>query len=273
MNRSAAAVSYHSYGGSAPENYERFFVPAIGTPFAEELLAVAGLRSGERVLDVACGTGIVARLAAGRVGAGGTVAGLDLNPGMLAAARSATPEGLSIEWHQSSAEKMPFTDGSFDVVLSSLGLQFFPDKLAALKEMYRVLTPGGRIAVGTVGPMPPPFGALAEAMARYVKPEAGAFVEQVFSLHDPREFGDLVKSAGFGEVAVDTRTVRLVLPPPNEFLWQYVHSTPIAGLLAQVDDETRGEIERDVVGAWEPYVDDGALIARPSMVVATGRRG
>src|SRR5687767_11990931 len=102
-----ATPFFEAYGGSAPENYERYFVPAIGRPLAEDLTETADLRPGERVLDVACGTGVVARLAAERVGAGGTVAGLDLNPGMLAVARAITPPQLTIVWHHGSAEAMP----------------------------------------------------------------------------------------------------------------------------------------------------------------------
>jgi predicted RNA methylase len=85
-----------SYGGSAPENYERYFVPAIGAPLANDLIGIAALRPGERVLDVACGTGVVARLASQAVGSAGTVAGLDINPGMLAVARSTTQSGMAI---------------------------------------------------------------------------------------------------------------------------------------------------------------------------------
>ncbi len=88
-----------TYGGSAPENYQRYFVPVIGGPFAADLVADAALRAGERVLDVACGTGIVARLAAERVGPSGEVAALDLNPAMLSVARSVPATGAAIRWY------------------------------------------------------------------------------------------------------------------------------------------------------------------------------
>src|SRR3546814_10556694 len=100
-----------------------------------DLVRNAALREGERVLDVACGTGVVTRLASEQVGATGAVSGLDVNPGMLAVARAATPEGMSIEWHEANAEAMPLPDASFDVVLCQLGLQFMPDRQAALREM------------------------------------------------------------------------------------------------------------------------------------------
>src|SRR3546814_10481734 len=92
-------------GASPPENYQCFFVPAIGAPLAADLVRNAALREGERVLDVACGTGVVTRLASEQVGATGAVSGLDVNPGMLAVARAATPEGMSIEWHEAKDRK------------------------------------------------------------------------------------------------------------------------------------------------------------------------
>src|SRR6266702_1414730 len=136
MGTSASAVSFKSYGGNAPENYERYFVPVIGTPFARALLEVADLGHGERVLDVACGTGVVTRLAAEHVGSEGAVAGLDLNPGMIAVARTAVPDP-SIAWYEGNAESIPLPDGSFDALLCSLGLQFVSDKDAAVREMHR----------------------------------------------------------------------------------------------------------------------------------------
>src|SRR6185503_2261928 len=104
--------SFEKYGGTAPENYERYFVPAIAAPLAEELVRAAGLRAGERAIDVACGTGVVARLAAARVGDMGAVAGVDINPGMLAVARTVTPPEVAIDWHEASADTLPFADAT-----------------------------------------------------------------------------------------------------------------------------------------------------------------
>jgi ubiquinone/menaquinone biosynthesis C-methylase UbiE len=133
-----------TYGGSATENYERFFVPAIGGPFAADLIAQAAVKPGERVLDVACGTGALTRLAAEHVGPQGSVAGLDVNPGMLAVARSLpAPADPRISWYEAPAESMPLPDDAFDVVLCQLGLQFMDDKPAAVREMHRVTAAGG----------------------------------------------------------------------------------------------------------------------------------
>ena len=261
-----------AYGGNPPANYERFFVPAIGAPLATDLIRLAVLRPGERVLDVACGTGVVARLASQQVGATGTVAGLDVNPGMLAVARSATPPGTLIEWHAASAEAMPIPDASFDVVLCQMGLQFVPDKHAALREMWRVLVHGGRLILNVPGPTPRLFTIMGEALARHIGAEAAGFVNHVFSLHDTAEIQNLVSGAGFHDVSVQSDTKPLRLPAPEEFLWQYVHSTPLAGAVAQVDDERRGSLERDVVAKWQEFVKDRALVLQVRIVVATARK-
>jgi ubiquinone/menaquinone biosynthesis C-methylase UbiE len=129
--------------GSAPEVYERELVPAVFGPWAPILVELAHPRTGERVVDIACGTGIVARIAAARIGPTGAMAGVDLNPGMLSVARSVaatnSQPGAPIQWHEASADKLPFPDGSFDIVYCQLGLQFFADRAAALREMRRVL--------------------------------------------------------------------------------------------------------------------------------------
>jgi ubiquinone/menaquinone biosynthesis C-methylase UbiE len=261
-----------AYRGNLPANYERFFVPAIGAPLATDLVRLAALRPGEQVLDVACGTGVVARLASQQVGATGTVAGLDVNPGMLAVARSATPPGMPIEWHEASAESMPLSDASFDVVLCQMGLQFMPDKQAALREMRRVLVRGGRLILNVPGPTPRLFTIMGEALARHIGAEAAGFVNYVFSLHDTAEIQNLVSGAGFHDVSVQSDTKPLRLPAPEEFLWQYVHSTPLAGAVAQVDDERRGSLEHDVAAKWQEFVKDRALVLQVRIVVATARK-
>ncbi len=137
--------------GNPAEVYESFFVPAMFAPLATLVLDRVSPRPGERVLDVACGTGIVARRAARLVGDGGRVVGVDPSPAMLAVARSAAvSEDVSVEWQEGTAEALPFPDASFDLAFCQMGLQFFPDKQAGLTELHRVLVPGGRTAVSVL---------------------------------------------------------------------------------------------------------------------------
>ena len=130
--------------GHAAEVYETFFVPALFAPWAPRVADAALLAPGQKVLDVACGTGVLAREAALRVAPDGTVTGLDRNEGMLAVARRAAP---GLDWRSGVAEALPFPDRAFDAVVSQFGLMFFDDRAAALREMWRVLRPGGRLVL------------------------------------------------------------------------------------------------------------------------------
>ncbi len=261
---------YHAMAASVPDNYERYFVPTIGRPASKGLLAAAQLKPGERVLDVACGTGVVTRAAADAVGPIGKVAGLDINPGMLARARKQVPSGKSIDWYEASAESMPLPDRSFDVVLCQMGLQFMPNKPAVLSEMRRVLVPGGRALVTVPGPEPDLFSIMIDALGRRIGPEAAAFERTVFSLHDKGEIRTLFDEAGFAKVAVESSTARLNLPGPRDFLWQYINSTPMVGTVMKVDEATRTAFERDVTEKWQPFRANGGMNLEVRITTAVG---
>jgi len=261
-----------AFGGTAPENYERFFVPAIGRPVAEDLVAAADLQPGERVLDVACGTGVIARLALAAVAPSGRVVGLDVNPGMLAVAQKEAPRDAGIEWREASAESMPLQDGAFDVVLCQMGLQFVPNKLGALREMRRVLAAGGRVLISVPGPIPPLFAIMADGLARDIGPEAASFAQVVFSLHDADELAGLLKSAGFRDIEVRTATKKLQVPAAGDFLWQYIHSTPLIATVAKADDAKRAAFERDVTSRWQPFAANGGMTLEVGMTTATARK-
>lgn len=124
--------------------YEAALVPALMKEWAPRLIGAAAIRPADRVLDVACGTGVLTRAIADAVTASGSVVGLDIDPGMLAVARELRPD---VEWRQGSANELPFSDASFDAVVSQFGLMFFPGAPGAIAEMWRVLKPGGRMAV------------------------------------------------------------------------------------------------------------------------------
>jgi ubiquinone/menaquinone biosynthesis C-methylase UbiE len=223
------------------------------------------------VLDVACGTGVAARLAAERVGANGTVAAVDLNPAMLSVARTIAASGAAIRWYETSAESMPLPDDGFDVVLCQLGLQFMADKSAALREMRRVLAPGGRVLVST--PLPNAFfGVLDEAVERHVGREAGGFVRMVFSLNDVAALDRLFRQAGFDDVSVRTYGKPIRLPAAREFLWQYVHSTPLAGMLSNLDAAGIAALETEIVERWRRWSDKGGMSCEQGMNVATAHK-
>jgi hypothetical protein len=113
---------------------------------------------------------------------------------------------------------------------------------------------------------------MGEALARYIGAEAAGFVNHVFSLHDSAELRNLINGTGFRDVSVQASTASLRLPAPEEFLWQYVHSTPLAGAVAHLNEERRGSLERDVVAKWQEFVKDRTLVLQLRMVVATARK-
>jgi SAM-dependent methyltransferase len=266
-----AQISFETYRGDAAENYQRYFVPAIGAPLAYELVERAALRPGERVVDVACGTGVVTRLAAERVGPAGTVVGVDFNPAMLAVASDADGAG-AIEWHEANADALRLPDESFEVVLCQLGLQFFADRAKALREMRRVLVPGGRALVSVPGPAPRLFAVADEAVARHLGPDASVFLHTVFSLHEPDELRSLLVDAAFVDVDARSEAKTLRLSPPRDFLWQYAYGTPLAAAAKALDDDTRAAFEQEVVARWQPFVEDGRLILEMGMTTARGVR-
>ncbi len=197
------------------QTYEDYFVPHQFRPWTEELLVRAVPVPGNRVLDVACGTGIVARLVAQRVGAGTAIAGLDLSPAMIEVARAAAArEGVEVDWHVGSADALPFPDGSFDMVLIQQGLQFFPDKRAAINEVHRVLAPGGRFGTATWAEIAanPFFERFAAAVERHLGTPA---MQTPFSLGDADVLRSLLVGAGFEGVRLVrvTRTARFPDPP------------------------------------------------------------
>jgi ubiquinone/menaquinone biosynthesis C-methylase UbiE len=243
----------------------------VAAPLASELVEGSRLRAGERVLDLACGTGVVAKLAARAVGPAGRVTGLDMNPGMLAVARATTGPDAEIDWREAPADHLPFPDRSFDAALCQFGIQFFPDRSAALREVHRVLEPGGRVAASVPGPTPPVFDVLARALTANVSADAARFVQVVFSIHEPEEVAALLTDAGFGGVEARSRVKPLRIPDPAAFLWQYLASTPLATTVADMSDGDRSSFERDVLEGCRPFIGSSGLVMDLSVTTGVGR--
>jgi ubiquinone/menaquinone biosynthesis C-methylase UbiE len=256
--------------GNAAELYERYVVPYFLGPWVPEFIEVAALQPGERVLDVACGTGVVARLAAQQVGPAGQVTGLDLNPGMLAVARALPPPpGATITWVECSAVVMHVPDATFEVVLCQQGLQFFPDKPAALWEMHRVLVPGGRVVLSVWGTTVDPYGlALWEAVERHVGTEAATRLRAPRVVPEPEELSRLLNEAGFREVHIRTSRRTQSLPALETLVLCHLAATPIADAVAALSDEARTALARDVRSALQAYADgDGVAVPNETNMV------
>jgi SAM-dependent methyltransferase len=260
--------------GSAAQVYERELVPAIFGPWASQVVGLAAPAAGERVLDAACGTGVVARLAAERVGAEGRVVGLDLNPGMLAVARGLPVGGAPIGWVQATAGRLPFPDGSFEVVCCQLGLQFFPDRSAALAEMARVLVAGGRLVVMVWRSIDhsPGFAVLAGALDRHVGAAAGALMRAPFGLGDETALRDLVAGAGFGEVGVDRQAGVVRFGSARALVVAYGAGSPLAGPIGAAGPAARAGLVAEVQAALEPWQGAAGLAFPIEALLVSGRR-
>jgi ubiquinone/menaquinone biosynthesis C-methylase UbiE len=258
--------------GNAAEFYERY-VRLLMEPWVHRLVDVAGLQPAEHVLDVACGTGFVARFAAPRVGPVGRVVGVDLNASMIEAARAAADRdpATAIEWRTGDAAALPFENGVFDVVFCQQGVQFFPDRLLALREMRRVLRPGGRLAFtvwSAIGDTPYQ-AALAEALARHVGPEAGSVARAPCALHDAQELHSLVASAGFRNVRVRPAIETTKLPLPEEFVPGHLAALPIAQTMARLAPDRRAALLEEMTAALRVYVDGDQLVLPSGANVVT----
>ncbi len=266
-------ASYRDFTGTGAENYERYFVPAIGAPVSAGLLRAAALAPGEHVLDVGCGTGIVARQAATAVGATGSVTGVDVAADMIAvAAAQPAPSGAPIEWREGDATSLPVATGSVDVVVCQMSLMFVEDRAVAVHEMHRVLVDGGRVVVTTPGPIQPPFELLEAAIVRHISPALAGFVRMVFSMHEPAVLASLLRDGGFTAVDVSVYHAALDLPSPAEFLWQYINFTPMAPFVADAPRAAQEAMEAQVVESWQPYVRDGRTPVSQPMLLAVGGR-
>ena len=242
--------------GSAAEVYQRQLVPAIFGPWAPRVLDLAAPATGERLLDTACGTGVVARLAADRVGPSGQAVGQDLNPGMLAAASTLPIRSVPIAWVQASTGQLPFADGSFEVVACQLGLQYFPDRPAAVAELARVLAPGGRLAamVWRSIDRSPGFAALADALDRSIGPDAGAIMRAPFALNDEEVVRDLLAGGGFEDVEVRPEAGTVRFSSSQEFVLAQGTGSPLAGTIGAADPAARATLLADAettLATWQ----------------------
>jgi ubiquinone/menaquinone biosynthesis C-methylase UbiE len=268
-----SSVSYRHFTGTAAENYQRDFVPAIATPVSRDLLRAADLRPGERVLDVACGTGVISRLAAERVGLGGSVTAIDIAQDMIDVAKAvAGPDGAKIDWRTADAESLPLPDASVDVVLCQMGLMFMENRSAAVAEMRRVLSPTGRVVVNTPGRIQPVYEHLERAIVEHISPDLGGFVSAVFSMHDPDKVAALLREAGLRDVSATESTTIFRLAAPAEFLWQYINLTPMAAFIDQAPDDAKTALERQFVDGVQAHVIDGVTVVEQPMVIATANR-
>jgi ubiquinone/menaquinone biosynthesis C-methylase UbiE len=215
----------------AAEVYEARFVPAFFAEWAPHLVDAARIATGQCVLDVACGTGIVARTVADRLGAAGRVVGVDLSEAMLTVARRVRPD---VEWRQGDVSALPFPDRSFDAVLCQMALMFFPDRAGAVREMRRVVRDGGSVAVLVPAHLDtqPAYGPFVEMAARHAGPAAASLLSAYFACGRLDQLTALVEAAGLHVSETRTRLGRARFPSVDAFVETEVKGTPLGGRLS-----------------------------------------
>jgi ubiquinone/menaquinone biosynthesis C-methylase UbiE len=241
------------------EAYEQSFVPALFAQWVQPMLDIATVRPGHRVLDVACGTGVVARAAADLVGPTGSVTGLDLNPAMLAVAARLRPD---IEWRGGDAAALPFDSEQFDAVLCQSALFFFPDVGAAITDMARVLAPDGVLAIQTYAEVAdqPGFRDLEAVVERYAPPEAMHYIETYWSQGDLAKLCQQVEAPGLEILETRTKLGTATYASVENLVEIEIRGTPLADRLSE------DQIEAILVECKEHlagYVTSAGRLAMP----------
>ncbi len=268
----ATGASAYALDESVAETYHWHTVPAIFAPFARQLVEVADLHAGERVLDVGYGTGVVARFMRPRVASSGRVAGLDANGAVLEVARSLAAGGNS-DWQRGDATAMPFPDADFDVVLCQHGLQYFADRRAAPGEMHRVLQPFGRLIARVWRPLSFHVGhaVLADVLERQVGAKAAATRRAPFAFSDRESPRDYLADVGFVDVAVSLVGGVARFASAEAMLRAMMASTPLAAAMADAGPAVLGIVIAEVKVALSDHEDARGLAIAVQAWVAAAR--
>jgi ubiquinone/menaquinone biosynthesis C-methylase UbiE len=268
------ATRFQFTNPSVPRAYDEFFVPRLFEPWASLLLDEIRLRPGDCVFDVATGPGTVARLAARRVGPGGRISAADIAAPMLDIARSKphASNAAPIEYLQSPAAPLAAQSATFDAVLCQQGLQFFPDRAGALREMRRVLKPNGRIAIAvwTEIERNKIFAAYHAALQATTPPELADLITAPFSWPSGDSLKAATKEAGFRELRLITPSLPMVLEGGLEQAVRAFAATPVspgvAALAQDVQDAFFARVRREMT----PLVKDGKVIGNMTSNIIIG---
>jgi ubiquinone/menaquinone biosynthesis C-methylase UbiE len=260
---------------AVPKAYDEVMVPRMFEPWAELLLDDADLQQGAAVLDVATGPGTVARLAARRVGAGGRVVAADISRPMLnvAQAKPALPGAAPITYIESPAAPLAVESAAFDRALCQQGLQFFPDRLAALREMRRALKPGGRLAVAVWSHIEHNviYAALHAALRDTVPAELADRLLGPFSWPDDAAVRDAIQAAGFPEVSVRRATLPLIFEGGIAEAAKTLSATPLAPALAGLPAAKQAELSAVVAARLTPMQRNGRVQGDMTSTIAVAR--
>lgn len=241
------------FGGSIPENYDRYLGPVFFEPFANDLVARLDPKLHRNVLEIACGTGIVTRRLRDRLPAEVRLVATDLNPAMLALAQSRFDQKENVTWLEADAGALGFPDGSFDAVVCQFGVMFFPDKETAMCETHRVLSPGGVFLFNVWDSFEqnPVAQAAHETIASFFDRDPPSFYQTPFGFHDAEVIRGLLRNAGFAEIEISVVRLPCQSRSAAEFAIGLVRGNPVAGAI-----EERGESVDRVVQAVEKRIGE-----------------
>lgn len=258
--------------GNAAAVYEEQKVPAIFRPLAQATLEAVELRPDERVLDAACGTGIVGREALARLSSAGSVTGFDLNAGMIDVARRLTASDAErCRWHVADVSALPFEDESFSLVFCQQGLQFFPDEDAALCELLRVLEPDGRIAMTVWAGPSDFFTSLAGALSRHVSDAVGQQSLAPFAYAGLNALPARMSEIGFTDINIQSLTVPRELTDPGSAIPKEIMGNPVGPEVLGKGPEIMAKIVRDVLADMSLYQRGDKLVVPQSANLVVGR--
>jgi ubiquinone/menaquinone biosynthesis C-methylase UbiE len=268
------ATRFQFTNPSVPKAYEEYFVPRLFEPWAELLLNEVQLRPGERVLDVATGPGTVARLAAQRVGSGGRISAADIAEPMLDIARSKPrpSNAAPIEYLLSPAAPLAAQGGTYDAVLCQQGLQFFPDRVAALCEMRRVLKSSGRIAVAvwTEIERNEIFAAYHAALRATTTPQLADLILAPFSWPSGTELKAAAEEAGFRYIRLMTPSLPMVLEGGLDQALRAFAATPVSPGVAALPQDVQDAFFARVRRELAPLTKGGEVIGQMTSNIIVG---
>lgn len=251
---------------SAADIYDEFFVPALFQEWTDRVVDAANIQAGQHVLDVACGTGVLSRTLAERVGENGSVIGLDVNEGMLAVANRASPK---IEWKQGNAEDLPFEDDSFDGVVSQFALMFFDNRQKAIQEMMRVLKPGGQMAVAVWDSLDntPGYAAMVDLLLQLFGEDAANGIRAPYILGNKDELTSLFNNADVKKFEIKTLHGKARFPSIESWVFTDIKGWVLADM---IDDEQYAVLLKEAKQILSSFVQDGGSVefAAPAHIVS-----
>jgi ubiquinone/menaquinone biosynthesis C-methylase UbiE len=275
VSGSAVADRNAAFVGDIPRNYDRYLGPALFHGFADDLAERISLVPGMRILETACGTGIVTRRLADRLRGRGSIVSTDLNEAMIRYGRAQMPAGSEhVEWQPADATKLPFPDQSFDVVVCQFGLMFFPDKAAGIRETFRVLKPGGSYLLSVWDAITKnPLQRIAhETVGRFFPADPPMFYSVPFSLHDPAPIRKMLGETGFWQIEVTPLEKSGASPSAADATTGLIDGNPILDAIMARRPEALDDIKRATAAAIAAELGDPPARIPLHAIVLSARR-